>query len=598
MFFKLKSNSINRMKLVRLNQVSKKTMKIPQRKKSRILALATINALISSQLALADQMTFSVMINDAGALPRTTAAQEAKPAAFVSSNTFNIGYSLLQGDYDVVHFRSNHPSFYFADGPDVKLVLGYWVHPTAEGYDLPPTKSNWVPLGYASAPNPSNGQVTSKFIEINKTDLGSNSNPDGFLLIRNTMEGLKSLAGGAFVLPTQTKAPYQVHFAVMAAHDYANTGGMNMNSAYANPAEVAISFSQFADSIISSSKILSGKNLLDLGTTPAEIDKVKKGYLSHGSRSISLSFDSKGTYSFDLESDAQSKKLFDLAKDVLTKSSFMSLSDTTRSDLKSIRDKLAGAGSDCNSIIPGGGVQKWWEPFPLNLACKALNGGGSGLTSNFVINYDLFYRESTPAISDSAAGSSSPPASSGSATPTTSASSSPSAGSASTGSASASLSPEGVRAQKILGALLVGAAIMNTTQKRLPADHQPTARIFDESPYINRILSSSTIPIRISGNEIMSYQPANSVHPEQYFAIQDYPPYFVSGSGDALAVWMNRADKNTSDIILNVGDSRTSSYSTNRIGESGFTIQMILRSLSPEKGGGWFCEINRPEQHS
>ena len=496
-------------------------------------------------------------------------AVKAQAVTYPVPGQILLSFQLMQGDYDVSHFSQQHPSMVFANGDHLTLVLGYWIHTySSSSNNLAPTTDTWIPLGYGRVPNPQNGGVSNIFRKINNT---GTTTYDGYTLMKESIDDLISTIKQSFVLPGQTSPQFQLHYGIMVSSDLADTKGTQPSQNYASSTDIARAYSSLVADIISSNRTIKGKSLANLGSDQATIDKnladLQKFSVTHTDTGLSVAFSSSGSLSISDD------PLFLIAKDLLRSSSFESISDSTKSSLMKIYNRLKGSeSSGCSNLLSDFSgysttTKFWWEPFPMNLTCKTIYGGGE-----FVTAYDTFKSDS-----ESAAAS----------TPTPDPSVSPSPSPSPSSSSSVSID---LTSRNNLAALLLGAAIIQKAQSGLSNSNRPTANVFGSSPYINKVLASTTIPIRLDSNKVKTYQPMQSVHPESFFAIRDYPPYFTGSLGDRNTTWMNRGDINNPDFTFSVGDPAINRISTTDFTSTPLNLTFRLRSLNSSKGGSWFCE--------
>ncbi|MBU6376772.1 MAG: hypothetical protein KGQ59_12295 [Bdellovibrionales bacterium] len=523
------------------------------------LSLIGASLIFSSLSARADQAIFggALRLN----LPKPDAVEPLK-VQYKAPGSMIMSATVIAGDGDVVNFSKTHPALKFAEGNKAQVVIGYWIHPL--GSSSLPTNSNWVPIGYQDLNLQAPSTPFSDVKIINK----ANAVDKAYKQMKTVIDGLVSRAQTSYVLQGQSVPKYQVHFAAMVGSSLSDAKGTGVASDLPTALEWAAAFNK-AESDLSGSLG---------GLTSDTLDHFKKVTVSQPGAATEVFKFADSPSAVDISGN----RFFLLAKEVLSANVYTDLAPGTRSSLEAISARLSTpSAGDCRALsgntIPS---SYWWEPFPLQLTCRALDGGGQ-----FASLLKTFQDYVPPAQSKGGNDNGS-----GNAGGNGDGKGNGNGNGVVAQQASSLAAPAAASSGKeILAQLLVKAATLAVGQD-ISQVTRATAKVFVEGvPYIDNIISSVPIPVPDAGGSVKAMQPPEPVHPEPAFAIYDYRYYYTTpqSDGDKRAVTMSTTDTLSSDLALTLGD--VNQPSAGAFMSDGVGVSFRLRGLPGVSPSGWFC---------
>lgn len=487
---------------------------------NKLTLLSCLFGIVGTGTALADgprtglvNSSVRAEIKDAipGATPRST-----KSIYYPEPAKINISAVQYCGDGDVAHYAQGRPQWVHKEAKEMPFVLGYWVVP--EGQSMP-TADNFVALGTGNVPV--GGSYVSDFVPANKPADDASKKKEMYSWAMQTIKGVAGMPSFAMRASAGSSDKYRMFLGAMMCFepggDIKKVPVKNQGVYDLMPAATSTSFGRAVyDSIQTQADSLGTKSWPQIESYMMLNLKVKRDdSVTGGGLEVEMG-NGPVTLRGDLARLGERVRGFDfpsLPTDEPLKALKKSLNDSSAAnDLRELANALDNS-DRCSDVRHGvSDREKYgWEPYPMQLTCKALNDGARGNFSRAVNEY----LEPT----------------------------------------SVSQSDFEAKRKAVVKLLVMGAQIQNAqdyVQDKLSESgwQLPKQRCFNGvAPMIDYTMQS--IVIQIPAVDSAVYSP---IHPEPDFAIGGYRAY----SSDAHAVFgMTGADANNVSLPLERGTPRS-----------------------------------------
>jgi hypothetical protein len=352
-------------------------------------------------LAGAADVSSSVRAEIKDAIPGAT-QKATKPIYYPEPGKINISATQWCGDSDVEHYAQGNPAWRNMLASKMPFVLGYWVTPEEDSLKYVPTPTNFVALG--SGIVPVGGQYISEFVPANQEPKASNQNQQMYPYALRAIRNIASAK--SFSMKGDGSGKYRLYLGVMMCHDGGAIDDIpvkdqgryriapaEMSSALAGSVYEGIlkkadaykskSWGKMEDGMAFSLTLKTANDQSSGGVGfEAGGDKVRlNGYLAGLAERVN---------DFDV-GDFIGKPVKDI-QEALEKKSFAKPLGQLAASLDSSAncvevnkqvDEMYDHGAN-KPKVPWIRAKYGWEPYPLQLTCRALNDGTRGTFSKAV----------------------------------------------------------------------------------------------------------------------------------------------------------------------------------------------------------------------
>jgi hypothetical protein len=313
-----------------------------------------------------------------GSTPKAT-----KSIYYPEPAKINISAVQYCGDGDVAHYSQGRPQWVHKEASEMPFVLGYWVVP--EGQSMP-TADNFVALGTGNVPV--GGSYISKFVPANKRYDDASKKKEMYAWAMASIKGLAALPSYSMKAGGGSSENYRMFLGAMMCFepggDITKVPVKNQGTYDLMPAMTSASFAKDvynsiqaqADSIGNKSwSGIESHMQLSLGVKRDDSESSGGVKADMGSGPIDVRGDlarlAERVRQFDFPSLPAADPLTALKK-ALDDASFAD-------DLRQLGSALDSA-DKCSDVRHGvSDREKYaWEPYPMQLTCKALNDGEKG----------------------------------------------------------------------------------------------------------------------------------------------------------------------------------------------------------------------------
>ncbi|RZA08774.1 MAG: hypothetical protein EOP11_03840 [Proteobacteria bacterium] len=332
-----------------------------------------------------------------------------KTIYYADPGKINIKAAQWCGDSDVEHYAQSHPTWVNKITTKMPFVLGYWIAPEGDALGYVPTASSFVALGTGIVPV-GQGYISS-FVPANQSYNGSSDDSKKKEMYPYALQAIRSLASAkSFAMKDGQGQKYRMFLGAMMCHDGGDIEKIPVKDQGRYgiaPAELTANLAgSVYGAIVTAATVNKAKTWdkiekamefgLDLKTNndqnsggvkfdDKESEVRLRGPLAKiAERVRDFDFDFTKTYTPNL-ADALKDELKDKSFSKALKQLADSLDSSERcSDVKNSVDELKNEAWDPAKYA--------WEPYPIQLTCRALNGGTAG---NFGKAVDAFLNPSS-----------------------------------------------------------------------------------------------------------------------------------------------------------------------------------------------------------